>query len=404
LSALIPSPTQGNILSVHALQSFSDVLLNRGENGEAKTLSFGGTRRVRVSPQAWNRSTRKMVRQELQKLGKNHVITTRNLPSQIAQLLAEDHGVDPALATAYGHAALEAAGIGTNEEGNGTTKVTLVVPQAAIADLTRVTAEHLGELRPFVDKLLVIFQLTAAKKVKGAEEPAMSMEEAKAIPMNITLDLKKQLRRALDSSGEVDLALFGRFIAELTEWSVPSAVHTGNAITVQEAHIDTDFFSLIDDVLEEAGVNASVHVQHSEFTSGTFYRNAYLDRAVLRKNLAQGFKDKSDPAIDLLQELAEDVFVQSFTKSVPKSKSTRTSSNTLPFFVAVTDSDHPVNGQGAFLKALPRNAEDVEERAVEDLIAYLDSVSVLAPIHGGVAFSPRVGGDFTIGGIALDRI
>lgn len=96
--------------------------------------------------------------------------------------------------------------------------------------------------------------------------------------------LKKMVLRKAD--GAVDIAMFGRMLADDPEFNREAAVQVGHAITTHRALVEDDWYSAVDDLKtreEDAGAG---HLGETGFGSGVYYLYACVNVDLLVENLA----------------------------------------------------------------------------------------------------------------------
>jgi CRISPR system Cascade subunit CasC len=92
---------------------------------------------------------------------------------------------------------------------------------------------------------------------------------------------KKALNPAVDG---IDIALFGRMVAQATELNVEAACSFAHAISTHKVSNEVEFFTAVDDVQHE-GDSGSAHMGSLEFNSATYYRYISLDLGQLYQTL-----------------------------------------------------------------------------------------------------------------------
>jgi len=90
---------------------------------------------------------------------------------------------------------------------------------------------------------------------------------------------KKTLNPALDG---LDIALFGRMVAQASELNVEAAASFSHALSTHKVSNEVEFFTALDDLAEEPG---SAHMGSLEFNSATYYRYISLDLGQLYESL-----------------------------------------------------------------------------------------------------------------------
>ena len=103
-------------------------------------------------------------------------------------------------------------------------------------------------------------------------------------------DAKKQAKEVEDLIGKtessidaLDIALFGRMVAQAAKLDVEAAASFAHAISTHKVTNEVEFFTALDDNSEEPG---SAHMGSLEFNSATYYRYVSLDIGQLWQTLA----------------------------------------------------------------------------------------------------------------------
>jgi CRISPR system Cascade subunit CasC len=139
----------------------------------------------------------------------------------------------------------------------------------------------------------------------------------------------------------VDISLFGRMVAEITDLNVEAAAQVAHALSVHAVSNEYDYFTAVDDhkkadADEDAGAGMIGTV---EFNSSTLYRYATVDVDHLQDNLGDAEATRR----------AVEAFVRAFVSSMPTGKQNTFANRTLPDAVLVVARDsQPINLVGAF--------------------------------------------------------
>ena len=83
----------------------------------------------------------------------------------------------------------------------------------------------------------------------------------------------------------VDIAMFGRMLADTPAFNMEAAVQVAHAITVHKSAVEDDFFSAVDDLnhgLEDKGAG---HIGERGYGAGLFYLYLCINRELLQDNL-----------------------------------------------------------------------------------------------------------------------
>lgn len=259
-------------IELHLLQNFAPSCLNRDDTNSPKDCEFGGSRRARISSQCLKRAIRTQFKENLLLPSGNLAHRTKGLVKLLSDMLKE-MDKDPDQAQIVAEAAVRGCGLGLKE---GKTEYLILLGQQEVTALAQACKTHW-------DKLLEIdFSQpddepgdAAAKGRKGKKKAAKG-----AVPDEV----KKELARLLDGGKAVDLALFGRMLADLPQKNIDAACQVAHAISTNKVSVEFDFYTAVDDLSpkEETGAGMMGTV---EFNSACFYRYANLDLKQLTKNL-----------------------------------------------------------------------------------------------------------------------
>ena len=96
-------------------------------------------------------------------------------------------------------------------------------------------------------------------------------------------DFKKLVLRKAD--GAIDVAMFGRMLADDPDFNRGAAVQVSHAITTHQAMVEDDWFSAVDDLNKDDDSGAG-HLGESGFGSGIYYLYVCVNVDLLIDNLA----------------------------------------------------------------------------------------------------------------------
>lgn len=299
-------------IDVHVLQTVPPSNLNRDDNGSPKTAIYGGVRRARVSSQAWKHATRHDFDSRLDstELGERTLVVAERIADLIRQR-------DPELseqALKLSAQALEAA------------KIKVTLPKAKTGKNSD-TAEE-DKARTGYLLFLSRAQMEAlADLVVSSDDHKVSARDAK---------------KALTESRSIDLALFGRMVADAPDLNVDATAQVAHAISVHAVESEFDYFTAVDDNQSEDNAGAGM-IGTVEFNSSTLYRYATVNATELASSL--GSVAAAAKAVE--------AFLGSFVRSMPTGKQNTFANRTLPDLVLVTvREDQPINLVGAFEDAI----------------------------------------------------
>lgn len=294
-------------IQFHILVSYPPSNLNRDDLGRPKTAVMGGTQRLRISSQslkrAWRTSdifdagvaghigirTKEMgIRvkdalvtgvplTDLLKDNTTDIQSTRGVPEKDAQAWAWK------IASVFVDKPLKGEGKKTKETNSDDSE---------------------GVKKTNIDK----------STLKGEQLVFYSTNEIAAIQALITTLIKeKREPKAHELSGllkkdlsSVDVAMFGRMLANATKFNVEAAVQVAHAVTVHEVAVEDDYFTAVDDLNKGEDDAGAAHLGETEFASGLFYTYICIDKTLLVTNL-DGNKDLAAAAIKSLIEAATKV-------------------------------------------------------------------------------------------------
>ncbi|TDD96410.1 type I-E CRISPR-associated protein Cas7/Cse4/CasC [Actinomadura rubrisoli] len=325
--------TSRTIVELHILQTVPPSNLNRDDTGTPKSAVYGGVRRARVSSQAWKRATRKVFQELLDptELG----VRTRRLAELLGKRIRGlDKSIPEDQAWAVAAATITAA------------------TGAKIEPLKRNTKE--GEPEPAPEAKYLIF-LSARQLDALAELAVQGRDDIAAFFKN--KENKAAAKQLANSRHSVDIALFGRMVADGSDINVDAAAQVAHAISVHRVDVESDYYTAVDDHKErEEDDKGAGMIGTVEFNSATLYRYAALDVDLLRRNLGKGLRE-DDPA-DVPVRRAVEAFVRGFVESLPTGKINTFGHHTLPdAVVAKVRSTRPVNFVGAFERPCRANED-----------------------------------------------
>lgn len=230
----------GRHLEFHILQSFPVSCLNRDDLGSPKSAVIGGVPRARVSSQCWKRA----IRLKMHELGCPIARRTKYIVGAI-QEKCKALGASPEQAYACGEWTAKAF---TKTVKNGISDTLFFISDSEIEKIAREFA---------------------AKKYMEIKDK----------------DLQKICKNAINPAHDgLDIALFGRMVANAADMNVEAAAAVAHAISIHKVDSDIDFFTAVDDCKsdEESG---SAHMGNLEFNSATYYRYVSLDLGQLAETL-----------------------------------------------------------------------------------------------------------------------
>ena len=308
------------VIDIHALQTVPPSLINRDDTGAPKSVIFGGVPRQRVSSQSWKRAIRRYFEDnfEAQQIGDR----SKRLPEKIALRLI-DAGLERDEAIKRVEDLFKAAGIKT------------------AIDKPKKNDDSDDKPSPYPRTGYLLF--LSQQQIDRAVEELLAREGEKPS--------KGDAKAILDTDHSVDMAMFGRMVADDAAYNVDASVQVAHAIGIHGSTPDFDYFTAVDDLAEEGEETGAGMIGTVQMMSSTMYRYATINFDGLKKNL-----DSADAA-----SLAVEHFIEAFVSSMPTGKINTFANQTLPelVYVAVRDT-RPVSLVNAF--EVPVEAEQGASR------------------------------------------
>jgi CRISPR system Cascade subunit CasC len=228
-------------------------------------------------------------------------------------------------------------------------------------------AKKAGDPEPAPEASYLMF--LSARQLQGLAE--LAVEGAADIKAFFTdKDNKSRAKQIVNTRHSVDIALFGRMVADAADLSVDAATQVAHAISVHAVENESDYFTAVDDRNTDAEPGAGM-IGTVEFNSATLYRYAALDVNLLHRNLGEGLR-ADEPATEPVRRAVQ-AFIHGFVTSLPTGKMNTFGNHTLPDAVVVKlRTDRPVNFAGAFEKPVPSSFTAGHlEAAAQTLATYI---------------------------------
>lgn len=290
-------------IDIHAIQTVPPSNINRDDTGSPKTAQYGGITRARVSSQAWKKAIRNYFNANSNdsNVGIRSLDIVRYVAEEIEKLDATISDED---AMKKANTILSGAGVKTKD-----------------------------------NKTKALFFI-GAEQAKGLAQAAVEGETDKEI-----------LKAILKNNPAVDIALFGRMLADDPSLNEDASSQVAHAISTHAVQTEFDFFTATDDLSTEDNAGAGM-LGTVEFNSATLYRYANIASHELLRQLSD--KEATVNAIRL--------FIEAFSNSMPTGKINTFANQTLPAAVMVTvRRDRPVNLVGGFESPVKTSSGFVSE-------------------------------------------
>jgi CRISPR system Cascade subunit CasC len=301
------------LIEIHVVQNFAPSNLNRDDTGAPKDAFFGGTRRGRVSSQCEKRAVRQYF---AEKVGDGvfsadeFAVRTKRVYQGIADALAGKR--DPVETRAKAERALSYVELKAAEDGKS--QYLLFLGRREIAALAETIDKHWDLI---VD----------AEEPRGTEGgPGKRAKSKKDAAGSAPKEVKEQIKAVFNGGKAVDLALFGRMLADMPEKNQHAACQVAHAFSTHAVEREFDFYTAVDDLKPEDTAGADM-MGTVEFNSACYYRYAVVDWEKLVANL----QDDTDLATKGLR-----VFLEGFVLAEPSGKQNSFAAHNPPEFVAVS--------------------------------------------------------------------
>lgn len=186
----------------HVVQTVPPSCVNRDDTGRPKTAFYGGANRARVSSQSWKHAMRLMFNELFtsEELGYRTMHAVDLIANEIKKL---DSSFDDETAVKEAIKAMNSAGVKINEKKDNKT--------GALFFISAVQANNLAQL------------------VISGEKDA------------------KLYKQALKETPSVDIALFGRMVADDADLNVDAASQVAHSISTHAVQNEYDYFTAVDD-------------------------------------------------------------------------------------------------------------------------------------------------------------
>ena len=354
-------------IQLHMLVSYPPSNLNRDDLGRPKTAVMGGTQRLRISSQSLKRAWRTSD-VFAEKLAGHMGIRTKDMGIKVKEALMsglpltkilDGKTPDPKSAAIIPDKdakawAFKIASVFVDKPPKGDGKTT---EEKSVDDAE---GEKTGSKKK--EKVSNINKDT----LKGEQLVFYSNNEISAIQSLITTIIKekrepksKELSELLkEDLSSVDVAMFGRMLANATKYNVEAAVQVAHAVTVHEVAVEDDYFTAVDDLNKGEDDAGAAHLGETEFASGLFYTYVCIDKTLLKKNLGNDDKLAND-AIRALVEAA--------TKVAPTGKQNSFASRAYASYLLAEKGDkQPRSLSVAYLAAI-RDSKDLLGSSIKTL-------------------------------------
>jgi len=310
------NPKNRVFVDIHVIQSLPPSCVNRDDTGSPKTAIYGGVRRARVSSQSWKHAMRELFKDYFSE----DVLSerTKKIVEKVADQICSLPDISKEDAMIAAERIINQAGVSTKN-----------LEAKALFFMSSKQAENLARM--------------------ALMDPIPS---------------KKEVQAALNAGKGVDIALFGRMVADDPALNTDASAQVAHAISTHKVENEYDYFTAMDDRSPEDQAGAGM-IGTIEFNSSTLYRYATVAAHDLKMNL-----DDANVAAQAIKE-----FVRAFVSSMPTGKLNTFANFTPPYVVMVSvRRDQPVNMVGAFETPVKAGEGGYQAKSAKALGEYANMV------------------------------
>jgi CRISPR system Cascade subunit CasC len=283
-------------LQIHILTAYPPSNPNRDDLGRPKTAVVGGKQRQRISSQAIKRAVRTSDAFAQALHGHQGQRTQRLGDEILAHLLQK--GIDETTARESVRAVMSIFGKLDEKKAKTDPEPVRIRQLAFISPDERRRAIELAE------------KAAAGKKLPKEE------------------DLAQEILRTAD--GAIDIAMFGRMLADKPDFNRDAAVQVAHAFTTNAVEIEDDYYTAVDDLktaVEDAGAG---FIGEAGFGAGVYYLYACVDRELLVRNI-EGDATLAARGLEAL--------LRAFATASPSGKRNSFANHVRPEFILVEKGD-----------------------------------------------------------------
>lgn len=315
-------------IDIHAIQALPSSNINRDDTGSPKSALYGGVRRHRVSSQSWKRA----VRETFPSFVSDEFVGMRT--KRALELVAKQ--------------------IAELDESKELDAVKLAEGVFSVMKLGLEPAPKTNDSEQARPKELKTLIFLSKSQVLALAELAIATQGKPG---------KKEALQALQSDNALDMALFGRMVADAPVLNIDAACQVAHAVSTHAVETEFDYFTAVDDykaLAADSDAGAGM-IGTVEFVSSCLYRYATINVDQLVNNL----ESEEDARTSI------EAFLKAFVSSMPSGKVNTFANNTLPAGVYVTLREGPMSLVGAFETAIRSDrGEGYIQKSVDSLVNY----------------------------------
>ena len=257
--------TEPRFIQIHSLHSYPAALINRDDAGLAKRLPLGNAVRTRISSQCLKRHWRIA--------DDPHGLSALDVPMAVRSRgtleLIRKRIVEKDIPEALAQTAVEALRDGGLVDKSG--------------------RDRKGQEALYTGQAVLMGKAEVDYLVERCTTLAAEHTDADALRAAVLATLKDEKKNiaALKHGSGLESALFGRMVTSDVLASRDAAVYVAHAFTVHKAQVENDYFTVVDDLIQESGELGSAGIFDTELASGLYYGYVVVDVRQLIENLYQ---------------------------------------------------------------------------------------------------------------------
>lgn len=308
-------------IQLHMLTSYPPANLNRDDLGRPKTAKMGGVDRLRISSQSLKRAWR--TSDLFQSALDGHIGTrTKRAGIEVRDRLLE-LGVDEKNAKAWAQAIAKEFGKLKKEDKKKPDE------DLNIEQLAHFSPKEWHAIMELAERL------AGEKRAPGEDDLAILRKDHQA----------------------VDIAFFGRMLADKPGYNLEAAVQVAHAISTHAVVIEDDYFTAVDDLNRGEDDAGAGHIGDAGFAAGLFYLYVCINREQLIKNL-NGDVDLANKSVG--------AFVEASAKVSPSGKQNSFASRAFAsYLIAERGNQQPRSLSVSFLQ--PVRGDDLLNESIARL-------------------------------------
>lgn len=305
-------------IQFHFLTVYPPSNPNRDDQGRPKVARYGGVDRLRISSQSIKRAVRMSDLMQVKmdgKLGNR----TRRIGEKIKETLMREEGFADVEAEEWAELLTGIFGKPNSKNKMRTMALAFVSP----------------------DEIKRAIQFAKDYKDSSHKEEWKEIEEEKG-RKKLKKFLKDNKLSILDEADNaVDIAMFGRMLADDPSYNREAAVQISHALTTHRAMVEDDYYTAVDDLQKPEEDPGAGFVHEAGFGSGVYYLYVAVDTQLLLENLCHD-RELTTESIKVL--------VEALATSSPSGKRNSFAHHTRAnFILAETGNRQPRSLAGAFL-------------------------------------------------------